>query len=375
MLATSAPINHLNTQAHKPQVNTVKVRNCVHISIPGSINAVSSDLRTASQGEKLSISIDPSECDQSVVQSATPWTVFLGNANDKSAKAVVLAHMLAAGKTEYIWEAHAPSQEQQLTASSPPEYYIQAQTTSQDGKILLMGRSDLFTIADTIPQLQGPVYASLPPSRPTIPQDPTKLDLPRPFKRSDNKQTLDAQAVLQTPAVLPDQMTKDAKDASTHEASAQAPEASAQAPEESPQALEAPPQTAAGAKADIAGVQQLPTPPAAVADPVPQDIPKPHYPNTPNDTPPPDPSTLPKPSAPNTRSPSDPVKNPPPPPEKAIPPKPTAAQTFLKYAGAGAAILSTVGLGLGGLVGGMVGGTLGFVIGLIGATANAAYNH
>lgn len=100
MLATSAPIDPLNTQAHKPQANALKVWSCVHISIPDSINAGSSDLRTASQGEKLSISIDPSECDQSVIQSTTPWTVFLGNAKDDSAKAVVLAHMVKKKKKQ-----------------------------------------------------------------------------------------------------------------------------------------------------------------------------------------------------------------------------------------------------------------------------------
>lgn len=231
-----------------------------------------------------------------------------------------------------------------------------------------MGRSDPFTIADTITQQQDPVYASLPLSHPTIPQDPTKPDLSRSSKRDDNKHTLDAQAVLKTPAVLPDQVRDDGKHVPTQEMSAHAPEASPQAPK-------APPQTAAGAKAETAVVQQIRTSAAVVADPVPQGIPETHYPNTPKDTTPPDPSTLPKPSGPNIHSPSDPVKYLPPPPGKATPPKPTAAQTFLKYAGAGAAILSTVGLGLGGLVGGMVGGTVGFLIGLIGATVNAAYSN
>jgi len=94
MLATSAPIDPLKPLAHTPQVDTIKVWNCVHINIPGSLYTGSSGPRTASHGEKLSISIDPSECDQSVVQSATPWTVFFGNAKDKSANAVVLAHMV-----------------------------------------------------------------------------------------------------------------------------------------------------------------------------------------------------------------------------------------------------------------------------------------
>lgn len=100
MLATSAPIDLLKTQAHTPQVDTVKVWNCVHISIPGSLYTGSSDPRIVSHGEKLSISIDPSECDQSVIQSAAPWTVFFGNAKDKGANAVVLTHMVKKNQSQ-----------------------------------------------------------------------------------------------------------------------------------------------------------------------------------------------------------------------------------------------------------------------------------
>ncbi|KAF9986208.1 hypothetical protein BGZ75_002088 [Mortierella antarctica] len=53
--------------------------------------------------------------------------------------------------------------------------------------------------------------------------------------------------------------------------------------------------------------------------------------------------------------------------------KQTPGEIFLKYAGAGAGILSTIGVGVGGLVGGVIGGTVGLVLGLVLAAANAAF--
>jgi hypothetical protein len=43
---------------------------------------------------------------------------------------------------------------------------------------------------------------------------------------------------------------------------------------------------------------------------------------------------------------------------------------FLKCVAAGAEILSTIGVGVGGLVGGAVGGTVGLVLGLVAAGVN-----
>lgn len=243
---------------------------------------------------------------------------------------------------------------------------------SQNGKNLLMGRSEPFTIADTNTQQQDPVFLNIPPSHSSIPQDLTKLDVAHPFKRDDKTQEPDAQAVLQTPTAFPDPVTADAKDVLTQEAHKESPQAL-----ETSQASEAALQTTAeAAKADIAAV--VLTPKNNLVDENPNlqdDVPVPHYPNTPKDTLVPDPSTLPHPSGPNLKSPLDPVKYIPPPAGKATSPKPTSSQTFLKYAGAGAAILSTVGLGLGGVVGGAVGGAIGFVFGLVGAAVNAMYSN
>lgn len=242
---------------------------------------------------------------------------------------------------------------------------------SQNGKNLLMGRSEPFTIADTDTQQQDPVFLNMSPSHSSIPQDLTKPDIPHPFKRDDKTQEPDAQAVLQTPTALPDAETADAKDVLTQEAHKESPQAL-----ETSQASEAASQTTAeAAKADIAAVVLTPKNNLVDETPDQQVVPVTHYPNTPKDTIVPDPSTLPHPSGPNLKSPLDPVKYIPPPAGEATSPKPTSSQTFLKYAGAGAAILSTVGLGLGGVVGGAVGATVGFVFGLVGAAVNAMYSN
>jgi hypothetical protein len=57
-------------------------------------------------------------------------------------------------------------------------------------------------------------------------------------------------------------------------------------------------------------------------------------------------------------------------PEPTPQPGPSKGAIFMKYAGAGAAVLSTIGVGVGGLVGGAVGGTVGLVLGLIAAGVN-----
>ncbi|KAG0023630.1 hypothetical protein BGZ82_010684 [Podila clonocystis] len=372
MLVASAPIVLLNADT--------RISSCVHVSIPGSSYAGfnGEHPRTVSEGEKLAISIDPSDCDQSIVQLATPWTMHLGNANDKNAEAVVVAYMLVPGKTEYIWEAHPRfPQEQQnalsFVSSAQPKCYIQVQTVSQDGRELLVGQSEPFAIiTSTQTQQQDPEYPSTPSSHPPITRDPTKPNLPRHLKKrdtNDNSSKSDAQAVLSSnPVAVPsDPVAKKVKEDALSET---APKKDV-APEASPK--EVPPEAAAEAGAETAAIKAMAK--AKAKPPVEEDpdTAKPHYPNIPKNTTVPDPATIPKVSGPNQKSPNDTVPYVPPEVGKAIQPWPTAKETFLKYVGAGAAIFSTVGLGLGGVVGGVVGGTVGFVIGLFGAALNGAF--
>ncbi|KAF9966140.1 hypothetical protein BGZ70_003203 [Mortierella alpina] len=53
--------------------------------------------------------------------------------------------------------------------------------------------------------------------------------------------------------------------------------------------------------------------------------------------------------------------------------KQTPGEIFAKYAAAGAGILSTIGVGVGGLVGGVIGGAAGLAIGLLLAAVNASF--
>ncbi|KAG0084055.1 hypothetical protein BGZ93_001411 [Podila epicladia] len=358
MTVASAPIVPLSADT--------RILSCVHVRIPGSMYAGANGEHapTALEGEKLAISIDTSNCDQSIVQLATPWTMHLGNANYKSAEAVVVAHMVDPG-TQYMWEVHSPfPQDHQLTQSftstAQSKYYIQVQTVSKDGRELLVGQSEPFAIiADTkTQQQQNSEYSNIPSSHPSISRDPTQPDLPHHFKKRDenNSDKTDAQAVLSSDpiAVLADPVV-DAKEKDSSSETAAA-------------------ESDAGIAAAVVP-KPKPKPPVEEEKPAPGDIPKTHYPNIPKDTTVPDPSTIPEVSAPNLKSPQDPVPYVPPVVGKAIPPKKTVKETFLKYVGAGAALFSTVGLGLGGVVGGFLGGTVGFVVGLIGAAANGAFQN
>ncbi|KAG0017168.1 hypothetical protein BGZ81_010867 [Podila clonocystis] len=335
MLVASAPIVLLNADT--------RISSCVHVSILGPSYAGSNGEhpRTVSEGEKLAISIDPSDCDQ-----------------------------------KYIWEAHPRVPQEQQNAPSfvsiaQPKCYVQVQTVSQDGKELLVGQSEPFAIiTNTQIQQQDPEDTSAPSSHPPIPRDPTKPNLPRHLKKrnpNDNNSRPDAQAVLPSNpvAVLSDPVADKVEEDALSET---APKKDI-APEASPKKV--PPEAAAEAGAETAATKVMANAKSPVGeDP---DTPKPHYPNIPKDTSVPDPTTIPKVSGPNQKSPNDPVPYVPPEVGKAIQPWPSASTTFMKYVGAGAAILSTVGLGLGGVVGGVVGGTLGFVIGLFGAAINGSF--
>ncbi|KAG0067443.1 hypothetical protein BGZ92_005124, partial [Podila epicladia] len=289
MTVASAPIVPLSADT--------RILSCVHVRIPGSMYAGANGEHapTALEGEKLAISIDTSNCDQSIVQLATPWTMHLGNANYKSAEAVVVAHM-------------------SFTSTAQSKYYIQVQTVSKDGRELLVGQSEPFAIiADTkTQQQQNSEYSNIPSSHPSISRDPTQPDLPHHFKKRDenNSDKTDAQAVLSSDpiAVLADPVV-DAKEKDSSSETAAA-------------------ESDAGIAAAVVP-KPKPKPPVEEEKPAPGDIPKTHYPNIPKDTTVPDPSTIPEVSAPNLKSPQDPVPYVPPVVGKAIPPKKTVKETFL----------------------------------------------
>ncbi|KAG0322046.1 hypothetical protein BG000_003041 [Podila horticola] len=313
-MVASAPIAFLNTDT--------RVLSCVRVKILDSLPTGYSGehLLIASEGEKIAISIDPSDCDQSVVQSATSWTVYLGSLKDKNAEAVVVAHMLVPGMTEYMWIARPPfpqeQQPQSHVSSTQPDYYLQIQTVSQDGRELLVGRSAPFAIVTNTEtqQQQNPESSNIPSSRPPIPRDPTKHDLPHSLKKRDDishKTKLGAQAVFSDP------VADDAKEDVSSETAAKtdiAPKATkdirlkASAKDLAPEAgaAKAVPMPEAE-NAAVVPTDKPKSPPSEEEDPDSEDTPKPHYPNIPKDNTVPDPATVPNVSGPNQKSPQDPV--------------------------------------------------------------------
>ncbi|KAF9580336.1 hypothetical protein BGW38_003057 [Lunasporangiospora selenospora] len=79
-------------------------------------------------------------------------------------------------------------------------------------------------------------------------------------------------------------------------------------------------------------------------------------------------SVIPQPTAPNVEMPNDVNAE-----QSVRHHKATLGESFLKYVAAGSGILTTVGVGVGGLAGGVVGGTVGLAIGLILATVNSLF--
>ncbi|KAF9429808.1 hypothetical protein BGZ94_009424 [Podila epigama] len=314
MLATAAPVGTSKTITH-----TVKTLACAKVDIPGTMYAGSSSGEhppTATEGDKLLLTIDVSGCDQSTLQSDKPWSLYIGDAKHPEVAPVMVTQMVIPGKTQYWWEASLPNVRD---TDEEPEYYILAQTMSIDGKQRFVGRTEAFAIVEEETN-----------------SNDTRMSLARHIIKRDEPQQ------------------------------EQAPLAAA--------APEAPPATeVAGAVTggDPNFKPALAIPQVNVPPPNPYlTAPEPSFPNVPK-PPPADPAVLPDPTYPNIRKDGDPLPVVKPGPDGE--PKETASDVFFRYAGAGAAILSTVGVGVGGLVGGVVGGAVGLTTGLIAATANSLY--
>ncbi|KAG0344121.1 hypothetical protein BG004_004722 [Podila humilis] len=294
----------------------VRVLNCAQVRIPDVFAKSTSGEHpaNASLGQRVRISIDASECDHDIVKSAEPWTLYIANTKDSKSKPTILAKLVNSRETEYGWDANHLPQDAVLTESSSSladgtsalevKYYIQVETSSQDGKTLLTGRSDPFAILDPTSHIAASGVSRDIGSSPQI--------------------------VLVNDATAPE-------------------------------------------IAETVGTDVKATASPDNSNSHSNDVPQPHSPNIPKDTTEEKPSDLPSPSGPNQGKDGDPVPYVAPGPEGEKYKKPAAGETFAKYAGAGAAIFSTIGLGVGGLVGGVVGGTVGLVVGLIAATANSAF--
>ncbi|KAF8936965.1 hypothetical protein BGZ47_009235 [Haplosporangium gracile] len=236
-----------------------------------------------------------------------------------------------------------------LTTTDSPKYHIQVDATSKSGTERLTGRAASFNIAATTFFQKRNDDITLPVDGSAIPEVVSPISgvaAPVPIDESKAKKLFFQSQQLQhrRPRQLP----------------------GAPAPPVNPAITTAPvplavPETSVATSAPSVTPSPSPSPSPAV-------IPTPTYPNTSLEII--DPSTLVNPSGPNQAAPGDPAA------PKVIPePKkqPTSAEVFFKYAGAGSAILSTIGFGVGGLVGGVVGGTVGLLIGLLAALVTSLY--
>ncbi|KAG9066906.1 hypothetical protein KI688_012818 [Linnemannia hyalina] len=278
------------------------------------------------QGEQIPIKIDVTGCDPSLVDIVQPWIVTFVNCENHD-NTLKLADIIGgADQKEYTLDVNTqPNTLAALNAGSIPstktgstKYHIQVDAISRDGTERLTGRTASFNIAATS-FFQKRDDGIIPPvDGAAIPEIASPVD----------------------GASIPEVVGADKVE------------------DLSPAAAAPPPATA-----PTVAATPFPSP-----SPAPAVVPNPTYPNTPPEII--DLSTAVTPSGPNQAAPGDPAA-----PKVIQEPKkgPSSAEVFFKYAGAGSAILSTIGLGVGGLVGGIVGGTVGLVIGISAALVNSLY--
>ncbi|KAF9912729.1 hypothetical protein EC991_009465 [Linnemannia zychae] len=321
------------------------------------------------QGEQLPIKIDTSGCDPSLVDTAQPWTLTLVNCHNHADTLKLVELVGGTDQKEYNWAVQTQPNnilDVNTNAASPTDsnnnkYHIQVDALSKDGTERLTGRTASFTI--DINSLQkrddeAPVVAETPetPAAPIV----------------------DAVANSDTPAIEgainPEDPTDKAKEVSPAVANPVVPDvlSTPVVPATDPVISTDPPvvlNTPIDPLAVVPAVPETtPAAPAPASAPVPAVVPSPTYPNIPPEIV--EPAAVPSPSGPNQPDASDPKA-----PQVITEPKkrPSTSEVFFKYAGAGSAILSTIGMGVGGLVGGIIGGTAGLVIGITAALVNSLY--
>ncbi|KAG0278458.1 hypothetical protein BGZ95_003957 [Linnemannia exigua] len=361
-----------------------------------SINCVkiqSNDINRASlvQGDHVPFKIDVSGCDPALIDASQPWTITLVNCQNH-ADTFTLADLVGgAEQKEFSWAV----QTQQLKglldvntnhiASTPDsndsnKYHIQVDATSKDGTALLSGRTASFVIDtnsalhkrddDNVAQVVTPITEVTP--------IPATDDSATPATDGNATPAIDT-----TPIHVGDIIPSPGSDIVT---------VSNEATDVNNVQDNSPAATVTPATPDVPAIEVQGALPAAEASPVVPDIlnslaspatnpavpataspsplaviPSPTYPNLPLEI-------IDNSQIVNTTGPNQPAKGDPTASKIIIETKKrTAGDVFLTYAGAGSAILSTVGLGLGGLVGGVVGGAVGLVIGLTAALVNSLY--
>ncbi|KAG0378380.1 hypothetical protein BGX24_003993 [Mortierella sp. AD032] len=359
------------------------------------------DINRASlvQEDQVPFKIDVSGCDPALVDTTQPWTITLVNCQNH-ADILKLADLTGGGseQKEFNWAVETQQLKNLLNvntnhiASTPDsnnnnKYHIQVDATSIDGTVRLTGKTASFLI-DTNGALHkrdddnavhvvapitdvSPILATDENATPATNDNATPATDMTPIPDADITQ-IPTSDIVTVPNEVND--VNDVQDIS-------------------PVAAVTPATPATPVTLDVPAVNVQDVPPAddnsvvpailnslaspatnpvapAAASPSPSPaavIPSPTYPNLPLEIV--DPSQAVNPTGPNQAAKGDPAT-----PKVIMQTKQrTTSDVFLTYAGAGSAILSTIGLGLGGLVGGVVGGAVGLVIGLSAALVNSLY--
>ncbi|KAK3839946.1 MAG: hypothetical protein J3R72DRAFT_492277 [Linnemannia gamsii] len=352
----------------------------------------SNDINRASlvQEDQVPFKIDVSGCDPALVDTTQPWTITLVNCQNH-ADTLKLADLAGGGaeQKEFNWAIETQQLKNLLNvntnhiASTPDsnnnnKYHIQVDATSKDGTVRLTGKTASFLIdtndalhkrdddnaahvvtpiTDVSPATDDnatPATDMTPIPDADITPIPTSdiVTVPNEVTDVNNVQDISPAATVVTPVTPATPVTLDVPAVNVQDVPP--------ADDNSvvPAILNS---LASPATNPVAPAAASPSPsPAAV-------IPSPTYPNLPLEIV--DPSQVVNPTGPNQAAKGDPAA-----PKIIMQTKQrTTSDVFLTYAGAGSAILSTIGLGLGGLVGGVVGGAVGLVIGLSAALVNSLY--
>ncbi|KAF9110819.1 hypothetical protein BGX27_005851 [Mortierella sp. AM989] len=355
---TAAPVITLNAKALPTMIHDIE---CVKVTAPilsaGSTDALGRVI--VANKEIISINIDASGCEPTLMESAKPWLVTLNEESQGLDRPIELANTDITNQNSFDWIASAPHTQkhnldlggQVIAESMKPGYFIKVQATTNGGQQQLVGKTNAFVIVNiSAPQKRDSpetdVYGT-PKTTSVLENAPVDVDdssLPGP-PMADTTDDIDSSIPVPSASDAP------AFPAITEDNSLEVLQSSIADPAANvnvgPSILASPPL-----------IPQVPLAPQA---PSPDNIilsSDPTYPNVP-DTPA-DSSDLPKPLNP----PFVPqINEPTPQPNNRL-------DIFYKYAAAGGALLSLVGLGVGGIVGGVIGGTVGLVAGLLLAGIN-----
>ncbi|KAF9438754.1 hypothetical protein BGZ76_005060 [Entomortierella beljakovae] len=325
---TAAPVINVKTHILPIMSHDTADIECVKVIAPTiiSLSGITLEHPVIINGQSLPIKIDALGCDPTMTESAQPWILSL--VDRSQGDTIKLADVTTDNQVNYNWLVNSPPLQKHDTidvdeiqpvseSANVNEYFLKVEGLSQSGQ-RLAGKSDAFVIvnAPILQKRQSDDDSALP--------GPPRADF-----TEDVDPTIAAPSTFDSPSFpTPEGTPNDV---------AQTPNDVAMVPIAEP----------------IANVDPTVLSTPEVATPV---IPVNVEPKTTDVL-----KEVPKPSNLPDNSSAE---------EGIVYPAKSRLDPFYKYAAAGGALLSLIGLGVGGIVGGLIGGTIGLVAGLILAGIN-----